>query len=71
MSNQEDFQTEVLTQLGDIKALCATSAAHHEAITQRVDKIEEQQTHQWWFSVAIAPTLALLHAGARKLGINV
>ena len=37
----------------------------------RVKKIEDSQTRQWWFSVAIAPVLALLHAAARKLGMNV
>ena len=37
----------------------------------RVTKIEQAQTRHWWFTVAIAPVLALLHGIARKAGYNV
>lgn len=36
----------------------------------RVTALEKSQNRQWWFTVAIGPLLALLHAFARKSGID-
>ena len=37
----------------------------------RVTKLEKTQTRQWWLSVAVAPALGLLHAVARKAGVDI
>lgn len=38
---------------------------------ERIEKLEKSQTRQWWFAVAIAPALAVLHAFARKAGVDI
>lgn len=37
----------------------------------RVTRLEKAQTRQWWFTMAVAPALALLHGAARKLGVQI
>jgi hypothetical protein len=37
----------------------------------RIKNLERDQNRQWWVTAAVAPTLALMHATARKFGINV
>lgn len=37
----------------------------------RIKKLETDNTRQWWLAVAIAPVLALGHAIARKLGVQI
>jgi hypothetical protein len=70
-SHDDSFQREVLTQLGDIKALCATSAARNDALDQRVGSLEASNVRQWWATAGIIPLLAVLHGIARRLGANI
>lgn len=37
----------------------------------RITKLEKSQTRQWWFSVAVAPFLAIAQHIARKFGVTV
>lgn len=37
----------------------------------RVTRLEKAQERHWWFTVAIAPVLAVLHGVARKMGIDI
>jgi hypothetical protein len=71
MSHDDVFQREVLIQLGDIKALCATNAANNKALELRTGALESSNVRQWWVTAAIIPLLAVLHGIARRLGANV
>lgn len=55
MSHDDIFQREVLTQLGDIKALCATNAANNKALELRTGALESSNVRQWWVTAAIIP----------------
>jgi hypothetical protein len=61
------FNIEMAQALGRIEgkldSLCGPEG--------RVTRLEKSQTHQWWFSMAIAPALALAHEVARKFGVTV
>lgn len=48
---------------GKLDGLCGSDG--------RVTKLEQAQTRQWWLAVAIAPALAVLHAFARKAGVDI
>lgn len=37
----------------------------------RVTKLEEHNTRQFWVTVGVVPLLGLLHAAARKMGLDV
>jgi hypothetical protein len=66
---QDTFQRDVLTTLGDIKALVAGQAASQAAQHERIEAIERSNVRQWWFSAAILPITGLLHAISKRLGI--
>jgi hypothetical protein len=66
-----EFELQVLTELGEIKAICATNAAKQEESEHRLDSLDRAQTQNWWLSVCIAPALALAHGAVRKLGVNI
>jgi len=36
----------------------------------RITMLEEARVRHWWFTIAIAPVLAIIHALARKLGLD-
>lgn len=66
-----DNHTELTIQMaqaigrieGKLDSLCGPEG--------RVTKLENAQTRQWWFTVAIGPALAILHGVARKFGLSV
>jgi hypothetical protein len=66
---EDSFSREVLTMLGEIRAMCAVNASHHEATKERLEKLEATDVRQWWVTAAFIPIMALLHSIARKLGI--
>jgi hypothetical protein len=37
----------------------------------RVTKLENAQTRQWWLTAVVVPILAVAHAFARKMGVNI
>jgi hypothetical protein len=37
----------------------------------RVARLEKAQERHWWFTVCIAPSLAILHGLARKFGVDI
>jgi hypothetical protein len=55
--------------LGDIRVLCATTAANQTAQHERIEKLEASNVRQWWFTGAILPVIGILHAIAKKLGV--
>lgn len=61
------FNTDMALAIGRIEGklevLCGPEG--------RITKIEKSQTRQWWFSMAVAPFLAIAQAVARKLGVIV
>lgn len=57
--------------LGDIRVLCERSACHHEAITERVTKLERAETRQWWVSYVVTPIVIVLGHTARALGVKI
>jgi hypothetical protein len=67
--DQDSFQREVLIMLGDIRVLCATTAANQTAQHERIEKLEASNVRQWWFTGAILPVIGILHAIAKKLGV--
>lgn len=74
----DDFQLEVLTQLGDIKKELATNTQATLDLagpSGRVTALEKaQQWHdrkQWIHTVVVLPILTLGHAALRKFGIDV
>lgn len=70
----QDFQTQVLTELGNIKATCASTAEKVEALAGpngRVTALESSQKRQFWYTVAVMPIIAGFHAGLRKLGVDI
>ena len=70
-----DFETQVLTQLGDIKALCATHSQANSDLNRRVAEVEEkfktQDTRHWVKSLVISAVLLIAHPVIRKLGWDV
>lgn len=69
------FEQEVLTQLGDIKALCATNAAENKAVCDRVTnvehKFETQENRQWIKAMLMSVVVLVAHPLIRKMGWDV
>ena len=80
-----DFEMTVLTALGDLKASQekhfgevkseqASLTVKIEALsgpTGRVTALESAAKRQFWYSMGIAPALAVAHGIARKFGVNI
>lgn len=79
-----NFEQQVLTQLGEIKALVAgqtektngiekrvTAMETSNPLEHRVFALESSNTRQWWFTACVAPALALGHAIARWAGVKI
>lgn len=60
-----------MTSLGDIRVLCERAACHHEAVTERVGKLEKAGERQWWVSYVVTPIIILLGHIARALGVKI
>lgn len=67
----DDFQTRVLISLGEIGVLCERNANHNEAVADRVKKLENAATRQWWVSYVVTPIIFLLTSVARAMGVKV
>ena len=69
------FEQEVLTQLGDIKALCATNKAENKAVSDRVTTVECKNTRDdwrhWITVVVLMPLMMVLHGFSRHMGCDV
>jgi hypothetical protein len=63
-----DFEIHVMETLADIKQDVGEMKGD---LVARVGSLESSHKRQWWFSMCIAPALAILHGAARKFGVNV
>lgn len=63
-----DFQTQVLTQLGDIKAMIATATAHTAAQQIQIDDLKKTNNRQWWMH-ALNPLLTVILSAAHRFGV--
>ena len=45
--------------------------ATHTAIADRVGKLEREHDFQTWYNICIVPVVGVLHAIARKLGVQI
>jgi hypothetical protein len=73
-----DFEIEVLKQLGEIKADLATNtqatidlSGPLGRVTSLEDASKRHEQRQWIHTVVIIPLLALGHTALRKLGLDV
>jgi hypothetical protein len=73
-----DFEVQVLTMLGDIKADLAKNTeatealgGEHGRVTSLEARAKTAETRQWIHSVAIFPAMGLLHEIARRLGVTI
>lgn len=62
---------QILLEMKEDLAAVKTAVEGLAGPSGRVTKIENSQTRQWWVSTAILPVLALTHAIARKLGVQI
>jgi hypothetical protein len=66
----ETFEYEVMKELGEIKALCASNQAGHESNAILIQRVSDDlSTHQWqdWVRFAvIAPIAAALSIAVRR-----
>jgi hypothetical protein len=67
----DSFQREVLTSLGEIRVLCETNKCHNEAVTERVGKLEHASERQWWVSFVVTPIVIGLGHVARAFGVKI
>lgn len=65
------FQRQILTTLGDIKVLCERNANHHEAVRERVDKLEGAERRQWWVTYVVTPIVVIGGHIARAMGAKI
>ena len=63
-----DFELHVMDALAEIKADVGEMKG---GLVARVESLESSHKRQWWFSVCVAPALAIMHGAARKFGVNV
>lgn len=71
----QDLAKDILLQIQDQQTQDAKTLGlilgKLEGFDTRVTSLERDQSRNWWLSVCIAPTLALGHGIARKLGVNI
>jgi hypothetical protein len=65
-----DFQLKVAEALGRIEQKI-NDIASPNGLSGRVKALEDNKVRQFWVTVAIAPTLAVLHGVARKFGVDI
>jgi hypothetical protein len=64
---RREYNYEMVRTLARIEEKVDSLAGEHG----RVTALEKQANRHWWFTVAIAPALALAHGVCRKLGLDI
>jgi len=75
MNGLDEFQTQVLNDLGEIKAgVAATSTRvddHHRRLNEMDDDNRRRDTRHWITTAVIGPITVGLHLLARKAGLDI
>lgn len=71
----QDLAKDILLQIQDQQTKDAQTLGQIlgklEGYSERVTKLEIDQSRNWWLTVCVAPALAVAHATARKFGVNI
>jgi hypothetical protein len=69
--SNDTFQREIITTLGDIRVLCERAACHHEAVAERVTKLENTNDRNFWVTHVATPMVLVFSGVARHYGVKI
>lgn len=69
--SNDPFQNDIMNTLREISVLCERAACHHEAITEKVKKLEDGENRQWWVTHIVTPIVFVGTAVARHFGVKI